>query len=137
MHLGMLPKSRTATNREILSIPYYDNITSKHYGRIIHRGIDEYGNSIYTLSRQFSGKLMIRALTDLSVILSGNENQVVLVNVSPAVNTVMKIGGFLSRKLHLVWPGRTIVLWGSRRAYMDIAGIVQRTKKIVQQKQNS
>ena len=27
IHLGMLPKTRVATNSEILSIPYYDNIT--------------------------------------------------------------------------------------------------------------
>jgi len=131
IHLGILPKTRTATNSEILSIPYYDNITREHYGRIIHRGIDEYGNNVYTLSRQFSGTLIIRALGDLSVILSGNENRVIFVNVSPTVNTAMKIGGFLSRRLHLVWPGRSIVLWGSRRAYMDIANIVRSTKEKV------
>lgn len=48
IHLGMLPETRVATNSEILSIPYYDNITREHYGRIIHRGTDEYGNNIYT-----------------------------------------------------------------------------------------
>lgn len=128
IHLGMLPRTRVATNSEILSIPYYDNITREHYGRIIHRGIDEYGNNIYTLSRQFSGSLIIRALGDLSVILTGNENNVIFVNVSPAVNASMKIGGFLSRRLRLIWPGRPIVLWGSRRAYMDIVNIVLNIK---------
>ena len=102
IHLGMLPKTRTATSSEILSIPYYDNITKKQYGRIIHRGIDEYGNNVYTLSRQFYGSLIIRALGDLSVILSGNENSVIFVNVSPAINTSMKIGGFLSRRLDFI-----------------------------------
>jgi len=128
IHLGMLPETRVATNSEILSIPYYDNITREHYGRIIHRGTDEYGNNIYTLSRQFSGSLIIRALGDLSVILTGNENNVIFVNVSPTVNTTMKIGGFLSRSLNLIWPGRLIVLWGSRRAYMDIVNIVRSIK---------
>ena len=136
IHLGMLPKTRVATNREILSIPYYDKITREQYGRIIHRGIDEYGNNIYTLSRQFSGSLIIRALSDLSVILSGNENSVIFVNVSPAVNTSMKIGGFLSRRLHLIWPGRPIVLWGSRRAYMDIVNIVRDIKEKVHPDRN-
>ena len=131
IHLGMLPKTRVATNSEILSIPYYDNITREHYGRIIHRGIDEYGNNIYTLSRQFSGSLIIRALGDLSVILTGNENNVIFVNVSPAVNASMKIGGFLSRRLRLIWPGRPIVLWGSRRAYMDFVNIVRDIKEKV------
>jgi hypothetical protein len=136
IHLGMLPKTRVATNSEILSIPYYDNITREHYGRIIHRGIDEYGNNIYTLSRQFSGSLIIRALGDLSVILTGNENNVIFVNVSPAVNASMKVGGFLSRRLRLIWPGRPLVLWGSRRAYMDIVNIVRDIKERVQPGRN-
>jgi hypothetical protein len=125
----MLPRTRTATKAEILSIPYYDNINSEYYGHIIHRGIDEEGNNVYTLSRQFSGSIVIRALTDLSIILAGDETHVVFVNVSPAVNSAMKIGGFLSRRLHLIWPGRPIVLWGSRRAYMNIVKIVNRTKE--------
>ncbi|MDD3298986.1 MAG: DUF3189 family protein [Firmicutes bacterium] len=136
VHLCILPRNRVATDREILSIPYYDNISVEQYGRIIHRGIDEYGNNIYTLSRQFSGNIIIRALKDLSLILAKDETRMVFVNVSPAVNTIMKIGGFLSRKLHMVTLGRPIVLWGSRRAYMDIVGIVNRTREKVQLKQN-
>lgn len=129
IHLGILPKTRVATDREIRNIPYFDNVSVRQYGHIIHRGIDEYRNDIYTLSRQFSGNLIIRALEDLSLILTQDETRVVFVNVSPAVNTVMKIGGFLSRKLHMISLGRPIVLWGSRRAYMDIAGIVSQTKE--------
>ncbi|MGI6703488.1 MAG: DUF3189 family protein [Clostridia bacterium] len=136
IHLSLLPKTRVATGREILSIPYFDNVSAGQYGCIIHRGIDEYGNNIYTLSRQFSGKLITRALEDLALILTGDENRVVFVNVSPAVNTVMKIGGFLSRRLHFISLGRPIVVWGSRRAYMDIVDVVSRTKKKVQTGQN-
>ncbi len=136
IHLGLLPKTRVATDREILSIPYFDNVTSRQYGCIIHRGIDEYGNNIYTLSRQFSGKIIIKALKDLCIILAGSENRVLFINASTAVNTTMKIGGFLSRRVNMVAIGRPIVLRGSRRAYMDIVGIVNKTKSKVNSRQN-
>jgi hypothetical protein len=134
IHLGLLPRKRVATAVEILSIPYFDNTTREHYGRIIHRGIDEYGNDIYTLSRQFSGDIIIRALRDLCLIINGSGNEVVLINVSEAVNTTMKIGGFLSRRLNTIAVGRPIVLWGSRKAYMDIVKIVNNTKEKVHKK---
>jgi hypothetical protein len=124
IHLKMLPRDRVATADELLSVPYFDTLTKKEYGRILRRGIDEYGNHIYTLSRQFSAGIVIPALIDLSVILTGNDNEVIFIDASPAVNTVMKIGGFLSRRAGLVAIGRPIVIWGTKKAYMDIAGIV-------------
>ncbi len=129
IHLGVLPREKAATNKELLSIPHFDNIAPSQHGCIIHRGIDEYGNNIYTLSRQFSGKLIIRALKDLASILAEDGTSVVFINVSPAVNNIMKIGGFISRKLHIVPLGRPVVLWGSRKAYMSIARIALRTKE--------
>lgn len=145
IHLGTLPGNRVPTKDEILNISHFDNVSSSQHGCIIPRGIDEYGNNIYTLSRQFSGRLIIKALKDLSMILSGNGdsttllengNSVTFINVSPAVNVTMKIGGFLSRKLNMVSLGRPIVLWGSRKAYMDIARIAIHTKEGVRQMQN-
>lgn len=132
IHLGLLPKTRIATPEEILSVPFFDNTTKKQYGHIIHRGIDECGNSIYTLSRQFSGRIVIRALEDLSLILIGNKNKVMLIDVSPAVNTTMKIGGFLSRRANMIGIGRPMVVYGSRKAYRDIIRIVNRTKSKAQ-----
>ncbi len=137
IHLGLLPKTRAATVQELLSIPYFDNTDKQEYGRIIHRGIDEYGNNIYTLSRQFTGSIMIRALKDLCIILTGSENHVIFINASTAVNNTMKIGGFLSRRLNMIAIGRPIVLKGCSKAYMDIAAIVTKTKENVRQMRNS
>ncbi|MBA1336732.1 MAG: hypothetical protein HPY66_3168 [Firmicutes bacterium] len=128
LHLGMLPSDRTATTQELLSIPYFDTITRSEYGSIIPRGIDEYGNSIYTLSRQFYPQIVIKALEDLSIILTGNDTEVIFVNAGSAVNTMMKIGGFLSRRINLVSIGRPIVIKGSQKAYMALVDIVHETK---------
>jgi hypothetical protein len=128
VHLGMLPNNRVATAQEFLSIPYFDTVTKKEYGRIMHRGTDEFGNHVYTLSRQFYPQLVIRALMDLSIILTDNDNEVIFVDASPAVNTTMKIGGFLSRRINIVSIGRPIVIRGSQQAYMSIVKIVEQTK---------
>jgi len=130
IHLGMLPKDRIATKQELLSIPYFDTVTKKEYGRIIYRGIDEYGNHVYTLSRQFHPKIVIPALEDLCIILTGDTSQIMLVNASPTVNTLMKIGGCLSRRLKLVSIGRPMVINGVRKAYPDIVNLVSQTKKM-------
>lgn len=127
IHLKMLPRDRVATTEELLSVPYFDTLTKKEYGRILRRGTDHFGNHVYTLSRQFSPGIVIPALTDLSIILTGNDKEAIFINASTAVNITMKIGGFLSRKANLVTIGRPIVIWGTKRAYMDIAGIVNNT----------
>lgn len=129
VHLGMLPENEIATKEELLNIPYFDTVTKKEYGRIIHRGIDEYGNHVYTLSRQFHPEIVIPALEDLCDILLGNTSQVKLVNASPTVNTLLKIGGCLSRRLNLVGIGRPLIIIGISNAYIDIVNLVNQTKK--------
>lgn len=129
IHLGMLPNNRVATREEILNIPYFDTLTKKEYGRIILRGIDEYGNHVYTLSRQFYPHIIIPSLMDLCIILTGDTSKIIFVDMAPAINLVMKIGGFLSRRVGVVSIGRPIVVAGTQWAYMDIVGIVNQTKK--------
>ncbi len=128
IHLGMLPDNRIPTDKELLSVPYFDTLTRKEYGRILHRGTDEYGNNIYTLSRQFYPQIVIPALQDLCVILTGDTGQVKLVNASRTVNLLMKIGGCMSRRLNIVCIGRPLVIEGVKRAYMEIVDMVNNVK---------
>ena len=45
------------------------------------------------------------------------------------INLLMKIGGFSSRRLHLVSFGRPIVTRGTQKAYPNILKLVQFVKK--------
>ena len=132
IHLGMLPDNRVASREEILSIPYFDTLTKKEYGRIIFRGVDEYGNYIYTLSRQFYPHIVIPSLEDLCTILTGDTSILMLVDMASAINIIMKIGGFMSRRLGIVSIGRPLVIAGTQRAYMDIVKIVHQTKQSIE-----
>lgn len=59
-------------------------------------------------------------------------DSVQIVNTLPAVNTLMKIGGFSSRALKLVFFGRPIVLRGTLKTYPNLIEIVKSTKLVVQ-----
>ena len=60
--------------------------------------------------------------------LLGVEDQVVVVNTMPYVNIIMMLGGFLSRRLGIIFPGRTILIWGTRLAFPGLVGLVKTVK---------
>lgn len=131
IHLGLLPIDSSPTVADILSIPYFDTLAKHEQGRLMLRGIDENGNKIFTLSRQFSPHLVLPAIKDAYQLGGGDTKDLLFVNVLPAVNTIMKIGGFSSRRLNLVALGRPIVAYGSIRAFNKIAQIVNHTKIMI------
>jgi hypothetical protein len=128
IHLGHLPSDRQPTKEEILSLPYFDTLTRAEHGRIMFRGIDEYGNKVYTLSRQFSPNLVIPAIKDAWELAGGDKDDLLLVNTMPPVNILMKIGGFSSRRLNLVSFGRPIVTKGAQLAFFKFRKIVEDVK---------
>lgn len=128
-HLNRLPEGRIPTSEELLAIPLFDKAEKKDMGRIILAGIDEYGNSVYTLGRQYSDTVVIPALKDFHKVMGGNPDELMLVNMKPTINLLMKIGGFSSRRLHLVSFGRPIVTRGTQKAYPEIMNLVQAVKR--------
>lgn len=57
-----------------------------------------------------------------------NGNNIMLVDVSCHVNLLMKIGGFLSRRVGLVFPGRFLVTVGTLISYR---GIKEKVKTVL------
>ncbi len=131
VHLGFLPIDRIPEKEEILNIPYFDTLDKQDQGKIILRGIDDRKNKVFTLSRQFSPQLVIPAIKDAFELGGGDRSKLIVVNTMPAVNTLMKIGGFTSRRLNFPAFGRPIVALGSVKAYPDIIKIVKSTKKML------
>ncbi|WP_242946267.1 DUF3189 family protein [Geosporobacter subterraneus] len=129
IHLNMLPIDHTPNTFDLLHIPFYDTQEKVDRGRIFLRGIDEYGNYVYNLSRQFIPHLMLPAILDLWEILGQNKEDILFVNTMPCVNIWMKIGGFSSRRLEWVKLGRPIVAKGTLAAYDCLIKLVQETKK--------
>ncbi|HBM76341.1 MAG TPA: hypothetical protein DD429_12430 [Clostridiaceae bacterium] len=131
IHVNKLPWDDVPNKDALLSIPTFDRIEKKDWGRLIFMGKDEFGASVYTMCRQFAPMIVLPALTDIYNILnntSGNEG-LYLVNTSPTVNSLMAIGGFLSRRMKFVIVGRPIVTYGTLKAYKNIAGLVGKVKE--------
>jgi len=129
IHLNMLPMDHIPSKADLLSIPFYDTLEKKDRGKIILRGTDEYGNKVYTLSRQFEPRLIISIIKDMWSIMDFKEEDLMIVDTLPSVNTLMRIGGFSSRRLNWVRFGRPIVVKGTLATYHNLVRIVKETKE--------
>lgn len=127
IHLNQLPIDKVPSKEEILKTPF-DTIEPQDVGRIIYRGTDEFGNKIFTLSKKKAGEIVIPALIDLNRLLGFEPDNLQIANTHPAVNLLMKIGGFTSRGLKLTRLGRPIVLYGTLKTYNNLIDIVKSVK---------
>lgn len=134
LHINKLPMDRVPDKEELLQLPTFDKIEKKQLGSIIYIGDDEFGSKVYTLGRKYSLKYTIPAVLSMYSILNGDSKGLYIVDTQPAVNLLMKIGGFSSRQLNLVSFGRPIVTSGSQKAYMDLVKIVKNVKENVRDK---
>lgn len=130
IHINRLPVDRIPDGKELLSLPTFDKIVKSDLGHLIYIGVDELGSKVYTIGCRYQSKLIIPAVRDMFNILQDQSSeQLLLVDTSPSVNLLMKIGGFTSRKLKFVALGRPIVTYGTQKAYFDIVNIVTKAKE--------
>lgn len=132
LHINVLSKSKIPTKEDLQNLPTFDKIQKKDTGHLIFIGKDEFGADVYTISRQRSEKIVIPAIKDMYEILNGSVDGLYLVDTSPSVNLLMKIGGALSRRFKCVWIGRPIVTYGTQKAFREITSIVSKKKEQMQ-----
>lgn len=128
IHLNKLPTDRIPSSKEILEVPMFDKLKKNQQGRLIFHGIDEYKNKIYTLSRLYYKHPVTNALKSIPNMIGIDEKEITLVDTSPSVNFMMKLGGGSSRKFKLVTFGRPIVAYGVTKTYGNIVDLVNKTK---------
>lgn len=132
IHLNMLPMDHVPTKHDLLNLTFFDTTEKVDRGKITFRGTDEFGNKVYTLSRQFQPKMVISVIKEMWSILGYDSSELLIVDTLPCVNTLMRIGGFSSRRLKWVKFGRPIVTKGTLDAYESIVDVVRETKKMLQ-----
>ncbi|WHH59504.1 DUF3189 family protein [Petroclostridium sp. X23] len=128
IHLGILPEDRIPDADEMLQKTNFDRSNKKRWGLINKVGYDEHGSLVCTLGRRFSIDITIQALNSLSILFDKKE-ELQLINIHNDVNFLMKIGGTLSRGLHMVGMGRPIVIKGSQAVYPNIVEVVKNVKQ--------
>lgn len=131
LHVGILPENRSATGRELLSIPYYDSQVSLDHGRIRLVGFDEEGNEVYISSKRNLGFGYERIMRQFLRITGDPKlaQEVVFINTMPYVNIFMVIGGYLSRRMGYNKLGRAIVIYGTRQSYAKFTQLVRQMKE--------
>ena len=112
IHLGYLPKDRVPEAREFLSVPFYDKMENKELGTPVFMGKDELGWDVYIMGMKNEQQLVITSMKSYLNACGLDQKSFVLVNALVELHPVTSIGGMLSRRLGLVFPGRPMTVWG-------------------------
>ncbi len=132
-HLKQINQSeQKLTKEEILNVNYFNKLTKKDAGRIIFHGIDENGDSVYTIGRK-SSKLVVPALRNLIFLIQDKHQfneKIIFSNTSPTVPMVMSIGGFFSRGLKIDFIGVPLLVLGAQQCCDNIFRLVENTKQM-------
>lgn len=129
-HLGILRPSQILTKEQILAIPYFNKLQKSDKGKIIFHGLDEEGNSVYTVGKG-SSKYLLPALHNLSLLLHSKfrfDEKIIFSNTSPTVPLVMSLGGFFSRGLGIDFIGVPLLVKGAQKCGQSIYQLVEQTK---------
>ena len=89
-------------------------------------GIDGYGNQMYVLGKGL-GDRFSRVLEGVAELM-GVERELLVVNTMIYVNWLMMLGGYVSRRVGLPILGRPVVCYGTRKAFLDLVGLVKTVK---------
>jgi len=131
-HLKKLPQSeRKLTSEEILNLEYFNKLTKDEFGKLIFHGIDEDGNSVYTIGRKRE-KFVVPALKELTLVLEGKfhiNEKIIFSNTSPTVPILMSFGGLFSRGLKIDFIGVPLLVKGAKQCCDNIFRLVENTKK--------
>jgi hypothetical protein len=129
IHLGLLPDTRIAKPEEFLTIPYYDAQIGKDHGKLRLMGIDSSGNEVYIVGKKNLGNFYEKIMRHLISLSGEKQEKYLFINTMPYVNIWMVIGGYTSRRLGMILPGRSIVIYGCRKAYFKFVHLVNLLKE--------
>ncbi len=132
IHLGILPRDRVPSVRELLTAPGFDTAEGDGRGLLRLAGVDPGGNLVYTLPRGRLPAAVVRRLMEGTLRMAGRGDvPLLVVDTLGCVGWLMRAGGFLSRRAGLVRVGRPLVALGTRRAYWCLVRLVRETEAVL------
>ena len=124
--LGILPADRLPTRQEFCNCPSLIVTTSRVP---FTTWAKMKGHEVYVLGRGRGGKIAETTLINGYNLAGGQaDRELVIVDTLKCVNLIMRIGGYLSRRLRLVFLGRPLVLVGTQRAFRCLVAVVEAVK---------
>ena len=134
IHLGHLPTDRTPAAREFISVAHYDKMENKNLGTPLYIGRDELGIDIYAIGLNNACEMMIPAIKSYLNTNNIPSKDVLFVEALVKLHPITAIGGFSSRKLHLIALGRPLTVWGIRKSYPIFVDLVSGVKENLSQR---
>ncbi len=133
IHVGMLPTNRIPSSEEIVTLPHFDQTRRDEIGSPFYVGRDELGIEVYILGMANNKEVLIKSMDSLLKIYHITENQLMLVDSLSQINTLTRIGGFLSRRLGMIKIGRPLTIMGVQKAYFKFVHLVEGVKEKVRE----
>ena len=125
IYLGKLPRSRIPRLEELLDLPHFDRVENADIGTLNYLGRDRLGNRVFALGSGRWGAAIRELLPPLLQLYGPKVPALALIDCSSAVTWPVRLGGFLSRRLHCIDPGRPLVGWGILRNYRRLLQLVE------------
>jgi hypothetical protein len=127
IHVGLLHPEQKPSWQLLLSLPYFDTQKASDHGKLQFMGTVG-DDLVFSVGLQTAAEPAIKALKALFAIGQSEIGPINFIGTMPAVNLWMKIGGICSRVLGLKGIGRPLVLYGTQRAYSNLARLVRDVK---------
>jgi hypothetical protein len=134
IHLGLLSEDQLPSYRDLTELPHYDETEGHEIGKIFHMGRDNEGNDIYIMGVGSAKPIVLNALQSLMDIYDICSHEVIFVDSLIGVHLLTRIGGFISRRLHLISLGRPLTVLGIRRSFRRYVEVVRSVKERVKEK---
>ncbi len=129
IHTRMLPDDRIPEKKEILNLPHYDKTPSRLIGTLFYFGTDEDNNRVYILGMGKAKDIILNAFNSMIKYEGLSEEEVIFIDTLQYVNYYVRIGGFLSRGLGIIYPGRFLTVYGLKKTYFDFVKAVRKVKE--------
>ena len=128
IHTGMLNPTLIPSSDEIINLPHYDKTSNPEIGTAFFFGYDKMDNEIYIIGMKSEKEIVLQSIQSLLQNVGIPGTNYIFINTLTHVNFITRIGGFLSRKLGLIFPGRLFTVYGLQRSYFSFVKMVKQTK---------
>jgi hypothetical protein len=126
LHLGQLSSPRSSA---IFNLPYFDQATTYDIGIPKLVGRDLCGNSVFILGCGPAKSLVKEVLRTVLLNHGYTRQDIMFIDLQPHLNFYTRLGGFLSRRLGLVFPGKQLAAFGIWRSLKKIEICVHHAKQ--------
>lgn len=124
LHLGYINHNHTEA-KKIYSLSGYDKNNPDDIGKPLLAGIDDQNHEIYTIGVAWANQLMIRAASELMVIMNVGPDEWKIIDTSSSSSNWTAIGQ-LAKRFHLNMLSKAFFYLGARKELPRLKNVVFR-----------